>query len=54
MIKELVEEHFFKALVVLAIMGFILGFVGIYAVNFLMALFNIFNVMGSAFGGGGG
>lgn len=54
MIKELIEEHMFKALIVLVIMGFILGLIGIYAVSFLMALFNILNVLASSMGGVGG
>lgn len=54
MIKELIEEHFLKALVLLIMMGLFLGLIGIYSVSFLMALFNIFNVIGSAMGGVGG
>jgi hypothetical protein len=54
MIKELLEEHMLKAFVLLVIMGLILGLIGTYAASFLMAIFSIFNVVGSALGGAGG
>lgn len=54
LLRNLIEEHFLKAMIVLVIMGLIFGLIGTYAVAFLMALFNIFNVIAAAIGGVGG
>jgi hypothetical protein len=54
MLKQMMEDNFFLALLLLSVMGLVLGIVCVYFIALLIALINSFGLLFSVLSGGYG